>query len=379
METEDVVIVGGGIIGLSAAFALRAAGVDKVIVVERGLVGHGSTAKATGGVRTQFSTEVNMKLALYARQYFEHWDEWYGGEVHFRPVGYLFVTATAPTADVLRAGARRQAQWGVDVDVITPDRIRDIAPNMRWDDLCLGTFTKGDGVADPGAAVNSLERACRRVGVEIVEHTSVAALLIEKDQIRGIRTDHQTLVANQVLVAAGAWTPSLLQTIGYALPIEPHHRQVYRTGPMAGWEKTQPMAVDLDSGLYTHSDGAGVVFGGGDRETVPGFDDTPRPAQVGEIIDRLIWRWPQMESAALTHTWAGLREMTPDDHGVLGPVPGIHGLFVAAGFSGHGFMQAPAVGAAVAALLTGTACPVDVTALDPIRFTRPLAREDYVF
>lgn len=386
MAGTSTIIVGGGIIGLSTAFEVaqleRGAGIT---VLERNRLGSGTTSKATGGIRSQFSSETNVRLALLSRERFAHWQAIYGGNPRFVRIGYLFVTASEPQAALLRAGAREQQRWGVEVSMLTAPELARTVPGMTTGDLRVGTFTESDGIADPGSATAALESACRRAGVELREGAEVQSVRLDTDgATTGVTlTDGTTLSADRVVVACGPWTAPLLATIGVSVPIHPHHRQVYRTGPLSTWPPTIPLTVDLDTGLYCHSDGGAVVFGGGDRDTSPSFDDTARPSDAARLGDALIKRWPQLGEAPITHTWAGLREMTPDDHGVVGELPGHPGLFVAAGFSGHGFMQAPAVGLMMAALATGSPPPVDASALHPGRFLRRTGGRDtaeqYVF
>lgn len=386
MADASVIIVGGGIIGLSTAFEMaQLAGHAGITVLERHRVGSGTTSKATGGIRTQFSSETNVRLALLSRERFAHWRDIYGGDPRFVRIGYLFVTAREEQAALLRTGAWEQQRWGVDVSLLTPSDLARTVPGMTTEDLRLGTFTESDGIADPGSATSALESACRRAGVALREDAEVQSLRLDADgACTGVALkDGTTLSADRVVVACGPWTAPLLATVGLCIPIQPHHRQVYRTGPLPGWPPSIPLTVDLDTGLYCHSDGGAVVFGGGDRDTSPSFDDIPRPSDVAHLADALVQRWPLLGEVPITHTWAGLREMTPDDHGVVGEVPEHPGLLVAAGFSGHGFMQAPAVGLVMAALATGSPPPVDASALHPGRFLHsklgPDTAEHYVF
>ncbi|MDA8198253.1 MAG: FAD-binding oxidoreductase [Thermaerobacter sp.] len=386
MADASVIIVGGGIIGLSTAFEMaQRQSHAGITVLERNRVGSGTTSKATGGIRTQFSSETNVRLALLSRERFAHWQGIYGGNPRFVRIGYLFVTASERQAALLQAGAREQRRWGVEVSMLTPPELARTVPGMATGDLRVGTFTESDGMADPGAATAALESACRRAGVTLREGAEVQSVRIGTDGAATgvILKDGTPLSADRVVVACGPWTAPLLATIGLSVPIRPHHRQVYRTGPLPAWPPTIPLTVDLDTGLYCHSDGGAVVFGGGDRDTSPSFDDGARPSDVVRLGDALIKRWPRLGEAPITHTWAGLREMTPDDHGVVGELPDHPGLFVAAGFSGHGFMQAPAVGLIMAALATGSPSPVDASALHPGRFLRNEDRRDtaerYVF
>ena len=380
MEQYDVIVVGGGIIGLCAAFALKEAGVKRLLVIERAWCGQGSTSKATGGIRTQFSSPINVQLSLRGRDYFTRWEEIYGSDPGFHPIGYLFVTADEQRGETLLAQVPQQRALGVEVESLDNRDLHHIVPGMRQEDIRVALLTPRDGVADPGAAVMSVEAACRRQGIKILEHTPVQALVVQGTRITGVRTEAGDIFSSdRVLAATGAWTAPLLSTCGISVPISPHHRQVYRTLPIPDWPTRMPLSVDLDTGLYCHSDGPAVVFGGGDRDATAGYDDTPRPMDVANLIDPLVYRWPRLAAAQIERTWAGLREMTPDDHGIVGRIPQRQGLYVAAGFSGHGFMQAPAVGEIIAALMTGQSSAYDMDALDPARFLGPTKGEAYVF
>lgn len=380
MEQYDVIVIGGGIIGLCAAFALKEAGLERILVAERAWCGQGSTSKATGGIRTQFSSPINVQLSLRGRDYFTRWGEIYGGDPGFHPIGYLFLTADEQRGESLLAQVPQQRALGVEVDALDSGDLDRIVPGMHRDDIRVALLTPKDGVADPGNAVMSVETACRRHGVTILEGTPIQELVLQGTHVTGVRTvAGDLLFSDRVLAATGAWTAPLLSTCGISVPIAPHHRQVYRTRPMADWPIGTPLSVDLDTGLYCHSDGPAVVFGGGDRDSVPGYDETPHPMAVANIIEPLVYRWPLLAQAQIERTWAGLREMTPDDHGIVGRIPQRQGLYVAAGFSGHGFMQAPAVAEIVAALLTEKSLPYDIDALDPARFLGPIKGEAYVF
>lgn len=378
LRSCDCVVIGGGIIGLFAAYRLQRGGLQ-VAVVERDLCGHGTTAKATGGVRTQFGSEVNIRMSLLSLPHFCNWGDLYGGSVDFRQIGYLFVTNRPDQFANLETGARLQRGCGAQVRSVTPSEIRDLAPMLRVDDLVGGTFGPDDGVADPGAAVVSIEAACRRAGVDIFERTPVTGIRLEGDRVVGVQTASGEFACPVAVIAAGPWSRPIGAMAGLELPIEPHHRQVYRTGALAAIPRATPLVVDLATGVYFHGEGDGVIFGGGDRESEAGFDDAVRPDEAARIVGILVDRVPAFEQAALMRTWAGLREMTPDDHGILGPAPGVEGLYVAAGFSGHGFMQSPAIGEVLSRMVLGEEPMLDVSQLAVERFASRLKGETHVF
>ncbi|MBO0688454.1 MAG: FAD-binding oxidoreductase [Candidatus Dormibacteraeota bacterium] len=378
MQGADVVVVGGGIVGLSVAHGLRERGVD-VAVLESGRCGLGSTAKATGGIRTQFGSEVNVRMSLLALEHFRTWAERYGGDAGYRPVGYLFLATAEAHLESQRQGASLQRSLGARVELLEPDEIARRLPGVVLDGVVGASLGPDDGLGDPGAAVTSLLSACRRLGVRVEEQTPVTRLEIRGGRVSGVRTAGGATSAGVTVLATGAWTSPLAATAGVDLPVTPHHRQVYRAARTIGVPTPSPLVVDLGSGVYFHADGPGLVFGGGDRETEPAWDDIFRPGEAPRIIELLTRRLPEMLDAELSGGWAGLREMTPDDLGIVGPAPGVEGLHVAAGFSGHGFMHAPAVGEIVASQLTGRPTPFDVSALDPARFQGEVRVEPYAF
>lgn len=378
MQGADVVVVGGGIVGLSVAHALRERSVD-VAVLESGGCGLGSTAKATGGIRTQFGSEINVRMSLLALEHFRTWGERYGGDAGYRPVGYLFLATAAAHLESQRRGAELQRKLGARVELLEPDDIARRLPGVVLDGVLGASLGPDDGLGDPGSAVTSLLSACRRRGVRVEEQTPVTGLEMQGRRVTGVRTPGGAVPAGVTVLATGAWTSPLAATAGLDLPITPHHRQVYRAARTIGLPTPSPLVVDLGSGVYFHADGPGLVFGGGDRETEPSWDDRFQPDEAPRIIELLTRRLPAMLDAELSGGWAGLREMTPDDLGIAGPAPGVEGLHVAAGFSGHGFMHAPAVGEIVAGQLTGQATPFDVSALDPARFQGEVQAESYAF
>lgn len=372
-------IVGGGIVGLSAAWSLRAHGAGRVTVLERGACGQGSTAKATGGIRSQFGTEVNVRLTLASLPYFCDWKSIHGADIAYRPVGYLFLATTRDHLEAQTSAAAVQRACGARVELLTAATVADRLPGIELEGVLGGSFGPDDGLADPGSAVSSLVSSCRRSGVVVEEDTVVEEILVEGRRVRGVRTADGRVEADAVVVAAGPWSPPLLAGAGYRLPITPRHRQVYRATGVPGMPSPCPFIVDLGSGIYFHTDGEGLIFGGGDREGTPGYDESFQSEEAPHIIELLSVRLPRVLEARLTGGWAGIRDMTPDDLGVLGHVQQVEGLLVATGFSGHGFMHAPAVGEELARIVMGEEPTIDVKALSPARFARPLQGESLVF
>lgn len=375
----DVVVVGGGIVGLSVAWSLKRRGAGRVTLLEKGSCGQGSTGKATGGVRSQFGSEVNVRLSVASLPYFLDWTAIHGGDVAYRPVGYLFLATTRDHLDSQARGSDLQRACGARVDLLSPEDVATRLPGVNLDGILGASFGPDDGLADPGAAVASLVSSCRHSGVVVTEGREVQAVAVRSGRAVGVRTTHGECPADVVVIAAGPWSPAVLAGTGFELPVIPRHRQVYRSTAVAGLPSPCPFVVDLGSGVYFHTDVHGLIFGGGDREGAPGLDESFHEDEAPRIIGLLSDRLPQVLEARLTGGWAGVRDMTPDHHGVLGWVPGIEGLMLATGFSGHGFMHAPAVGEEAARLALGEPAKIDLSALDPSRFAGQLRKESYVF
>ncbi|MET8468602.1 FAD-binding oxidoreductase [Streptomyces sp. NPDC006422] len=366
-----VVVVGGGIIGASIAHHLSARGHRDITIVERGLVGEGATARATGGIRRQFSSRVNIELAQRSLPFWLTFAERTGHPLTFRQHGYLFLLTDPATRDTFERNAALQRSLGVPVESLDPDAVADVFPGIRTDDLVGATYTPTDGSASPADAVAGFLRAARAHGVRILQRTPVVAIDRDGDgAVSGVRTPDGVIEADRVVIAAGPQSRAVGRLCGVDIPVRPHSRQAFATGPLPGVHGGLPLAVDMATGAYVHPEAAGgtAVIGGNDRE-VPS-SDTARVdwERVGSLAAAVSHRFPALAGLEVTRGWAGLREMTPDDHAVVGPVEEVPGLWVAAGFSGHGFMQAPAVGEAVADWFLDGAPPLDLSALSLGRF-----------
>lgn len=375
----DVLVLGAGIVGLSIAHALREAGVRRVTVLDRGRAGEGSTMRATGGIRVQFGSPVLVRLSLLALEHWRTWSLRYRGDVSYRRTGYLFLATSPEQMASADRALSLQHSLGARVERLGRRDLDRRLAGMRLEGVLGGTLGLDDGLADPGAAVVSLVRACRRSRVTVIEGVGEARLTTTAGRVTGVRAGERDFPSGVVVVATGAWTAPMLAPLGITLPIEPHHRQAYRATRPEAISPELPMVIDRGTGVYFHPDGPGLIFGGGDRESEPGWDARFRPDEAPRMVELLTARLPAMADAELTGGWAGLREMTPDDLGVVGPVEGVEGVFIAAGFSGHGFMHSPAIGELVAAQLTGHRPAFSVDELAPSRFEHPASPDPYAF
>jgi sarcosine oxidase subunit beta len=335
-----VVVAGAGAVGASIAFHLALRGARDVVLADLGEVASGATGKAMGGVRQQFSTAPEVRLARRSVSLFREL-----GPPLFEQVGYLFLATTAGGLDELRRRATVQRALGVPVEDVDPAAVA----GLRVDDVLGAVICREDGIADPAGVTRELVRRAAALGVDVRE-----------------RTDALSLEAETLVVACGARSPELAGRRGVELPIRPLVRQLVDVGPVAGLPPDLPMTIEGESGFHFRRVGADVVrlaMG----EALPRWGDREEvdAALVEDWRGRLAHRYPQAAGAPVVRAWAGLYDMTPDAHPIIGPVA--DGLYVACGFSGHGFMQAPAVGEVVAQELLEGGSDFD---LGPYRLAR---------
>lgn len=369
------VIVGGGVIGASIAFHLCERGYGEVVVIERDLVGEGATAYATGGIRQQFSSRVNIELVRRSLPFWLAFPDRTGAPLDFRRHGYLFLISDPAALAVFTENARLQRSLGVDVEMLDAGQAAEVFPGVRTDDLAGASHTPGDGSASPADAVAGYLGAARRGGADVRQRTTFLGLLTGPDgAVRGVRTSGGDLDAELVVIAAGPQAHAVGERCGVDLPVVPRPRQAFATAPLSGLHGGLPLAVDLATGAYLHPEAAGTaIVGGNDRDAAS--SDTARVdwSRVDSLATALSHRFPALDRLEIARGWAGLREMTPDDHAIVGPVDAVPGLWVAAGFSGHGFMQSPAVGAALAEWWLDGRPSLDLTPLHLARFTGQVA------
>jgi sarcosine oxidase subunit beta len=366
-----VIIVGGGVIGMSIAFHLGERGYRDVIVVERGLPGEGTTAYGTGGIRHQFSSRVNVQLVQRSLPFWRAFQEKTGMPMNFRQHGYLFLVSDADTLRVFERNAALQRSLGVDVHLLDPRQAADVFPGIRSEDLLGATYSPADGSGSPADAVAGYVHGARRGGAEIRQRTEFLGLLTDGDgAVRGVRTGAGPIEAELVVLAAGPQARVVGGLCGVDIPVFPHSRQAFATAPLPMLRAGLPLTVDMGSGAYVHPEAAGTaIVGGNDRSVASSDRAVVDWSRVESLATALSHRFPALEGLEIVRGWAGLREMTPDDHAIVGPVKEIPGLWVAAGFSGHGFMQSPAVGEALADWWLAGAPPLDLSPLRLSRFT----------
>lgn len=378
--TADVVIVGAGIMGCAIAYSLAERGVTDVLVLERDAIGRGATADAAGGIRQQFSTETNIRLAQYSVAVWESFAQRFGVDISLRQQGYLFLLTDPTEEPVFRANLALQNQLGVPSRWVTPQEISELNPHVRLDDVYGGTFCPKDGWADTYVATMGYAQAARRLGVEIVEECPVTGIQVEGGRVSGVETAQGRVASPLVVICAGPYTAPVGAMAGVELPVAPTRRMSFITEPFSRIAPTVPMTIDFASGLYFHPESGGFLFGMADPDEPAGYNKSVDDEWMVTTVEALVERAPIFAEANIMRGWAGFYEITPDDNPLLGFVGEPAGLAVAGGFSGHGFMQGPAIGVCLAELmLDGQAKTVDISAFRPSRFAEgALAQEHNV-
>jgi sarcosine oxidase subunit beta len=378
--TADAVIIGAGIMGCAIAHALAERGRTDVLVLERDQIGRGATADAAGGVRQQFSTETNIRLARESIRVWETFPERFGRDIGLRQQGYLFLLTDPAEETVFRQNLALQNSLGVPSRWVTPDEIAAINPHVVLDDVFGGTFCPEDGWCDTFGATIGFAQAARALGVRIEEETPVTGIRVEGDRVTGVSTEHHAVGAPLVIIAAGPQTRQVGAMAGVDLPIDPYRRMSFITEPFAALPQSLPMTIEFATGLYFHPESRGFLFGMANRDEPSTTNKTVDESWMATTVEALVARAPAFEDASILRGWAGFYEVTPDDNPLLGWTGGPEGLAVAAGFSGHGFMQGPAIGRCMAELLLdGAASGIDITPFRPSRFAEgDLAQEHNV-
>ena len=368
-SSAEVVIIGGGIIGVSIAYYLAKKGAGKVVLLERGIMGEGSTGKCAGGIRTQFSTEINIRFSLLSLKVFEGFQAEFGVNPEFHPVGYLFLAAQERQWQVLKETAQRMQGMGLDVKLLDPDEIQRQWPFLRVDDLLGGSYTKGDGYAGPYEVLQGFAKGARRLGALLREGTEVTRIHVKKGQVQAVEVATGEKVLTPVVInAAGPYAGQVAAMVGLDLQVRPLRRQLFFTDPFDELPSRFPLVIDLEHGWYMRREGEGLLLAG-PQDAESSFNERVDFEAQEWTAARSLHRVPILERARIARGWAGLYAISPDHHAIIGPFPEIEGFICANGFSGHGFQHSPAVGILVAELIVkGQAKTLDIHPLRPQRF-----------
>ncbi|MBI4258948.1 MAG: FAD-binding oxidoreductase, partial [Actinobacteria bacterium] len=341
-RSAGVVVIGGGVMGASTAYHLARRGVTDVVLVEREpFLGQMSTGQCAGGVRHQFSSEINVRLSIESIAMLERFPEEPGHEVDLRQTGYLFLLTDPADVDEFREAVALQNRLGVDTRWVDAEKLPDLAPLVNLEGVLAGTFNDRDGLCDPAGVVEGYAQGARRLGARMVTGAEVTGIRTASGRIAGVETTRGPVATPVVVNACGAWAPEVGAMVGVDIPIRPVRRQMLVTTALPQIPPDFPFTVFFAESLYFHREGEGILTGKSNPDEREGYLLDVDPAWEAVHLEEAVSRLPVLEEAGVRSRWAGLYEITPDAHPILGRVPQVEGFHVMAGFSGHGFMHGP--------------------------------------
>jgi sarcosine oxidase subunit beta len=365
-----VVIIGGGIVGLSIAYSLALKRAGRIILIEKGQLGEGSTSRCVGGIRTQFSTEINIRFSLESLKTFDQFEEEFGIAPEFKRVGYLFLATTEGETEIFKQNIRLQEKFNIPVELLSPEQITARWPYLRTDDILGGTFCSWDGYAGPNEILSGFANGAKRKGVKIYEGAEVTGISLAKGKIRSVKTKDEEISTPMVVNAGGPYAALIGEMVGIKIPVRPLRRQIFITAPFHLTDRSIPLTIDFHRGSYFRQEGDGLLLSG-PLDPEPGFNLNIDYEAMAEASENAMHRVPVLERAHIARGWAGLYEISPDHHAILGKVSEVEGFILANGFSGHGFQHSPAVGKVIAELIVdGEATTIDISPLSIERFER---------
>ncbi|MER6565424.1 FAD-binding oxidoreductase [Streptomyces sp. NPDC001093] len=366
--SADVVIIGGGVMGVSTAFHLAEAGVTDIVVVERGELGCGSSGKPIGGVRAQFSDPLNIELGSRSLRAYREFPQRPGSAIRLDTVGYLFLLDSRQQASDFEAGVELQNGLGVPSRVISPGEAGRLCPYLSTEGLVAAAYSPADGHARPGLVVQGYARAAAGAGVTLATHTEVSGIDTAGNRVVGVHTCRGRIACSTVICTAGAWSARIGDMAGVDLPVRPVKRQLAFTVPLTPPAPRIPFTIDFSSTAYFHNSDDGLLFGLADPGQEDGFDTTWTPDWLELFRTAARRRAPALAGMETVGGWAGLYEVTPDHNALIGRSGELTGFLYATGFSGHGFLQAPAVGEVMRDLYLEREPFTDISPLSADRF-----------
>jgi glycine/D-amino acid oxidase-like deaminating enzyme len=372
------------VVGTAAAFFLCDRGERDVLLLERDQLGSGTSKGGLGGIRHQFVDELDIRMSQLATAFWRNFEDRTGSRHDFEEHGYLFIANTEVGVAELRQPMPLYERMHAGVRMVDRIEIAELVPGLRVDDVFGGRFGARDGYGDPLVALAGFAAAAQLDGATFREGVAVESLLRERDRVTGVRTAAGEVRADRVLLATGCWTASIAATAAVPVPIWPYRRSIMQSGPVPQLARI-PLTIEWESGFHFRPKGAAQRFAmpnltaDGNEEKAPtgapsAYPGEFAPLEVPASLEpwvraRAAWRHPAFADVRIVDSWSCYYEMTPDDHPIVGAVPGVAGLYIAAGFSGHGFMHAPATAQLVVEeMLDGRARTIDIRDLSLERF-----------
>lgn len=371
----DVVVVGGGVMGTSAAFHLAEAGAD-VLLVERGELASGSTSKAAGGVRAQFSDPLNIAVARRSLEAFGDFTARPGAEIDLHRVGYLFLLDREDDVAAFERSVALQNSLGVPSRLVSAQEAVELSPLAGFDGVLACAFCPLDGHAAPEAVVQGYAAGARAHGATVITGCEVTGIDVDDGEVRGVRTALGTVATGTVVCCAGVWSKALGRMVGVDIPVEPVWREISYTAPVPDLPASIPLTIDFSTGFYFHREGPGLLFGMADRDQPAGFDAPTDPDWLLRVLEVAERRCPRLPELGLAGGWTGYYEVSPDHNALVGEAASPARFLYATGFSGHGFLQGPAIGEILRALVLRREPFVDVAPLSAERFAEGATRPE---
>src|SRR5580765_1494023 len=375
-RAAEVVIVGGGCMGASVAYHLARLGITDVVLLEREkMLGTGSTGRNAGGVRHQFSNEANIRLSIESIALLERFSDEVGHPIDFHQDGYLFLLSSPSSVETFKQNVALQQGLGVDVQWLDAREAGALAPGLSTDGVLAATFCQRDGIADPNGVTMGFAKTAQSLGVTVERDVEVTGISAAAGRVAAVETTRGTIETRTVVNAAGPYARLIGTMAGAAVPVDPIRRHIFIAAPGMGQAalrvpSSHVMVIDFETTFYFHREGAGLLFGMGDRQETPTFDTTVQWDFLPQVIDVAVTRLPALADASISHAWAGLYEMSPDGNPLVGPADGVDGLYLINGFSGHGFQHSPAAGRILADVIAGRDPRFDLTPFAADRFAR---------
>ncbi len=367
-DTADIVVIGGGILGICTAYYLVQHSGLKVVVCEKDLLAQAATGLCVGGIRQQFSHPANIRLSQETLQILDESRTEWGATYDFHKIGYLFLTKNPTTWESFLVNIEVQHRYGVPTEALSPQEIHHRWPYLHTDDLLGGTYCANDGYVDPYDVAMAFSRAARRKGAVFLEKTEVLDIELKSDRVQGVITTQGHLATPLVINTAGAWAAQIARMAGLNLPIKPYRRQVYVTTAFDAIPRPIPLVIDQDSLFYFREDGPGILMGKTDAAEPSSFNTHTDREFLETLIETAAYRAPCLAEAEILRGWGGLYAITPDENPIIGPLSDHPGLYGAIGFSGHGFQHGPSVGRALSSLVLGKKMDLDLSAFRYDRF-----------
>ncbi|MCK8059576.1 MULTISPECIES: FAD-binding oxidoreductase [unclassified Fusibacter] len=367
----DVVIVGGGISGAAIAYNLAKKGVKHIVVLEKSYQGSGSTGRCGAGIRQQWGTEMNCRLSKLSNEYFEKAKEEleYHGDLEFKQGGYLILASTDSELELFRRNVRLQNKLGIRSQLISNEEAKEIVPFLVTDEIVGATYHEKDGHLNPFTTLDAFVRAAKRMGVTYLTHTEVTKINVQKGRVVGVETTAGNIATDTVVNAAGGYSKVVADLAGVAIPTYSERHQILVTTPINPILK--PMVMSFSKNIYTQQVPHGsIIMGRSDASEPRDLNNRSSWQFLDEMAKTVTSLLPPLERVRVVRAWAGQYNLTPDKQPILGEVPDVKGFYLAVGFSGHGFMFAPATGILLSEMILKEKLTIDVSALGLNRFSK---------